>query len=476
MNLAILKGAVFIPIVGACLVPFLKNRRQLQNICALFLTFLTFVSIAALIPSVLRGNVITYTWPFPLDLNLVLSADILSVFIAEIFAFVTIIVFYYSGGYVSRYKYQSEYYSISLLLLASAMGLIFSMNLLWIYIFWELLVLCAWKLTGFFRNARDLSAANKTIMLNVFGAVFMLMGLIMIYFDKGTLDLRILRGETISTISAFFILVGIFAKSAIFPFSSWFLEAAAAAPSSSCALLCAAIGAKAGVYVYARIFGVSIIPSSFFSETVVFVTAASAVISAGAALIETNIKKILAYSAISQVSFIFLGLASGNSIAFIGAMLYTLMHSIAKAGMFLIAGTLEEKTQTADITRMGGLVRTMPISAVSFGLCSLSVMAIPPLGGFFGKFMIFTGATEYGNPWILGIFLLAAILTLLYLVRLFYLVFLGEKQENMPKEGYSGMVLSGAVLALTCMLLGLFVYYPATYIQAISSNLGVFIR
>ncbi len=121
-------------------------------------------------------------------------------------------------------------------------------------------------------------------------------------------------------------------------------------------------------------------------------------------------------------------------------------------------------------------MRTMPISAVSFGLCSLSVMAIPPLGGFFGKFMIFTGATEYGNPWILGIFLLAAILTLLYLVRLFYLVFLGEKQENMPKEGYSGMVLSGAVLALTCMLLGLFVYYPATYIQAISSNLGVFIR
>ena len=105
-------------------------------------------------------------------------------------------------------------------------------------------------------------------------------------------------------------------------------------------------------------------------------------------MIDTDLKRIIAYSTVSQIAFIFLGLASGTQIGIAGGLLYILMHGIAKGGLFLCAGIVEQNTHTKDITQMGGLARTMPITAVSFLFCSFSVMGIPPFGGFFSKYMV----------------------------------------------------------------------------------------
>lgn len=476
-NTAILKTTVFLPLIGAFLIPFAnKISPQTRNILALLLGFLTFLSSAFLIPIVLNGGVITYAISLPLDFNFVITADLLSVFMATISSFVSTVIIYYSIGYISHYEHQTEYYLMVVLFLGSMMGLVYSMNLLWMYVFWELTAVCSWRLVGFFRADRDILKANKTIIVTVMGALFMLAGIIMIYFNKGTLDLRILRGETITAVAAFLILIGILTKSATLPFSTW-LPDAGVAPATVTSLLHAAVLVKIGVYAYAKIFGVSIIPPPFFSETVLFIAALSAIVSAGAALIETDIKRIIAYSTISQLGFIFLGLACSNYIAFVGGLIYILMHSVAKGGLFLVAGIVEQKTHTKDITKMGGLARTMPITAVSFALCSLSIMAVPPLGGFFGKFFVFAGATEHGNPWIIGLFLFAAMLTILYLLRLFYLVFLGgEDKPNLPREGSFTMVSSVAALAVISVILGVWIYYPVTYAEILSYNLGVFVK
>ena len=264
-----------------------------------------------------------------------------------------------------------------------------------------------------------------------------------------------------SNIAIALILVGIFSKSATLPFHTW-LPDAGVAPSPVTALLHAAVLVKIGVYVFARLF-VATIPLTHVWDTVVLVIAgASALISAGAAFIETDIKRIIAYSTISQIGFIFLGLASGSEIGIMGGLLYILMHGLGKGGLFLCAGIIEQNTKVRDITKLGGLLRVMPLTAFSFLLCACSVMGVPPLGGFFSKYMVFAGAVRTQPLWITWIFLAGAILTILYLWRIFSALFLGEEREELRsvKEGSRVMVFSVVVLAVLSIAGGFFIMYP----------------
>jgi formate hydrogenlyase subunit 3/multisubunit Na+/H+ antiporter MnhD subunit len=296
----------------------------------------------------------------------------------------------------------------------------------------------------------------------MFGALAMLIGFVSIYVQTGTLDMAILKGSTLPGFVVCLILLGILSKSATLPFHTW-LPDAGVAPSPVTALLHAAVLVKIGVYVFARLFVVTF-PIGEHWQTVVLVTAAvSALVSAGAALVETDLKRLIAYSTVSQIAFIFLGLASGSPIGVAGALLYILMHGLAKGGLFLCAGIVEQNTGTKDIGRLGGLIRTMPVTAVSFLLCAFSVMGVPPFGGFFSKYMVISGAIEGGRPWIAAVFLAGAFLTILYLFRVFNRVFLGE--ERMPAITEKSPTMVGCVAALAILSLagGLLISFPAGF-------------
>ena len=191
-------------------------------------------------------------------------------------------------------------------------------------------------------------------------------------------------------------------------------------PSPVTALLHAAVLVKIGVYVYARLFNGIIIPSETVRTAVFVIIALSAFISGGAALIEKDIKRIIAFSTVSQLAFIFLGFAAGSRLAFAGSMLFILMHSTAKAGLFLSAGIIEHQTHTKDITKMGGLAKVIPVTFAAFLLCMMSIIGIPPMGGFFSKFMVITGAAEAGYAGVAAAFVIAATFTILYMLRVFY--------------------------------------------------------
>lgn len=199
--------------------------------------------------------------------------------------------------------------------------------------------------------------------------------------------------------------------------------------------------------------------SPFGHQLVLVVAATSALVSAGAALVENDLKRIIAYSTISQIAFIFLGLATGSQLAITGALLYILMHGLAKGGLFLCAGIVELKLHTTDINQMGGLRKTMPITAGTFLLCALSVMGVPPLGGFFSKSMVIAGAAE-GHPYVTAVFVLGAVLTLVYLFRVYNLVFLGEPRGKTPREGSPTMVYAVASLALLSLVSGIAIHWP----------------
>lgn len=466
---------VFVPIFGSFLLPlFNAISERARNAFAVALGAITFLGVLNLLPSVWRGSFVSLVLQLPYGLALHLNADPLAVFMALVSSSVGLIIVIFSLGYISHYPHRTEYYVMVLLFLGSMMGLIFSLNLIWMFVFWETTAICSWRLVGFFRSDGDVVKADKTFLVTVFGSLCMLLGFIIVYANHGTFDLQALKGKSIPEWAVLLILVGIFSKSATLPFSTW-LPDAGVAPSPVTALLHAAVLVKIGVYAFARIFCATLQMGPTWETLVPAIAAASALISAGAALIDTDLKRIIAYSTISQIGFIFLGLSTHNRIGVAGGMLFILMHGVAKGGLFLCAGIVEQNTKVKDITKLGGLFSTMPITAVSFAFCALSVMGIPPFGGFFSKFMVFQGAAMTGRPWIVAAFLLVAVLTLAYLFRLFYLVFLGEQRHPSAKEGSLSMVSSVAALGLISLLLGICIHFPALFADKVFSQIGAFL-
>lgn len=229
------------------------------------------------------------------------------------------------------------------------------------------------------------------------------------------------------------------------------------------ALLHAAILVKIGLYVFARLFIININPGLMWHTLIPWIAGISAIVSAGAALIETDLKRLIAYSTVSQIGFIFLGLSTNNALGVAGGLLYILTHGLAKAGLFLCAGIVEQNTGIKDIRKLGGLIKTMPFTAAAFLFCAFSVMGIPPLGGFFSKYLVFQGAVTNGSLAVTAVFLIGAVMTILYLFRVFFMVFLGDTQPA-AKEASFSMVFSVVLLAVLSLVSGICVNYPLGFL------------
>jgi len=393
---------------------------------------------------------------------------------AMVSSFIGAIIVFYSFGYISHYKNQNEYYLMVVLFIGAMMGLVLSSNLIFLYLFWEISAICCWRLIGFFREKEYIIKADKAFLVTVFGALAMLLGFIMVFQQFGTFDLSALKGKTINDVAVLFIMIGILSKSATLPLHTW-LPDAGVAPSPVTSLLHAAVLVKIGVYAYARLFLMTFDISAFWHTAVPIIAAVSALVAAGAALIDKDLKRIVAYSTVSQIGFILLGLSSGSVLGAAGGLLYILMHGLAKGGLFLCVGIVEQNTKTRDLTKLGGLIKTMPLTALSFLICSFSVMGIPPFGGFFSKYMVIGGAVSAGQPWIAFVFVLGAILTVIYLFRVFTGVFLGEVKIG-AKEGSPSMVSSVVALSVLSLAGGLLIYYPSALVQSIVQQMAVIIK
>lgn len=470
-NNVILCLIVLLPLFGALLLPgFSYISQKLRNLVAFILVFLSFCLSLVLLPSVYNGQVTKIYLTLSSDIVFILQADMLSLFMALTSTMVASIIVIYSFGYMRSYENLNEYYMMVVLFVGSMMGLIFSQNLIMIYTFWELTGFASWRLIGFFREKNYIYRANKAFLITAFGALLMLVGFVMIYAQTGSFNLSEIKlylglhGESLSNIAIALILAGILSKSATLPFHSW-LPDAGVAPSPVTGLLHAAVLVKIGVFMFAKLFVFTFDIPDMWHVIIPTIAAVSAIISAGCAIVETDIKRIIAYSTVSQIAFILLGLSIDNEIGIAGGLLYILMHSISKGGLFLCAGVIEHNTHTKDINKLGGLFKTMPITAISFLLCSFSIMGLPPFGGFFSKHMVLTGAIEAGQLAIALTFLVGAFMTIIYLSRFFYLVFMGENQYPEIKEGTVEMLTAIVILAGLSILSGIFVNIPLDLAQ-----------
>ena len=461
---------VFVPIIGSLTIPIAgRVSRSVRSVWSVLLGAVTAFLPWLLMPFALGGGHQVWRQPFALGLDFILVIDPLSIFMAAVSSLVGFLIIVYSLGYIAHDENQNEYYLMVVLFIGSMMGLVFSGSLIFMYLFWEIIAICCWRLIGFYRAPLFVVKADKAFLVTFFGAVVMLLGFVVVYGQTQTFDLTAMQGVAIPGVAVLLILAGMFSKSATVPLHTW-LPDAGVAPTTVTALLHAAVLVKIGVYAFARIFLATFVIPAGWKEALPWVVIISALIAAGAAATENDFKRILAYSTVSQIGYIFLGFTAMNQAGISGSLLFILMHGLAKAGLFLCAGIVIHATHKRDIREMGGLIKTMPVTAIAFLACAASVIGIPPFGGFFAKFMVIMGTVHAGNIWVAAVALFTAVLTMFYLLKVFSLVFLGEPKEPAP-EGTRSMVAVVAILAFLSLVGGILVAYPTKLANVATSSI-----
>jgi len=455
MNSTYLILSISIPLVGSFIC--LLFPKGVRDIWAFLAVAVSFVFLLLLISPIAAGKtiaiqLISQNGRF---FNVSFLADGISLIFALVFSFVGMIALIYSLTYMKRYENQREYYFMITLMIASLIGVAFSQNLILLYIFWELAALATWRLVGFHREKRIVTIADKTFLMTFLGSSFMLLGFILLYGETGTLNLMELKGLQIPglNIILFLIFLGIIAKSACLPIHTWLADAHPVAPSPMSAIL-SGVEVEVGIFAFLRIFcftfGIS-------WNWILLLAILSSLIGAGAALLEKDIKRIIAYSTVSQVGYILLGFALLSKIGLIAGLLYFMIHAVAKAGLFLGAGVVEQQCGERNIDKLGGLMKNMPLTGVGFLFCSLSIMGLPPFGGFYAKLMVILAMVKEGHFLIAALAILAAILTMLYLFRLFNGIFLGKMSISNKSEKSRSMVGCVLTLGIISLIMGLFI-------------------
>lgn len=463
--LIFLLTTIFLPLLAAFSLHLFPLHYQ-ERLSVIFLG-LALASCVFLVPSVLwQGKV--FSWELRLGdfFSLNFLGDGLAVFMSLVSLLVAFIIAIYSLEYMHRSEERGDFYFWMLFFVGCMMGLVYSANLLLLFCFWELTSLCSWRLIGFWRRQNDIQAADRAFLVTFFGASLMLIAIVWIYLRYGNLNLSFLQGVHISNMLAGLFFIGMISKSAQLPLQSW-LPDAAVAPTPVTALLHAAVLVKIGVYVFARLFGLVFVASPVFLNTAIMVSVLTILVASASALCEDNMKRILAYSTISQLGYILLALALNTDFSFRIALVYILAHSLAKAGLFLCAGIVEHKTHTKDINELGGLAKTMPTVAAAYLLCAFSIIGLPPFLGFWPKFFTILETINHGYIFAGIISVVGAIFTLLYLLRLYRHIFCGELKINVQEDKKSFMTLAVLVLGVLSLFLGLFFNFTINFIGKI---------
>ena len=392
--------------------------------------------------------------------DLGMTIDPVAMVMMGVITFVSLLVQIYSLGYMRGESRLAWYFAVHSLFVASMLGIVLSNNLLVLYVGWELVGICSYLLIGFWYERRSAAeAAKKAFITTRIGDVGLLVGILLLYNKLGTFHIPTIleaveAGELssgIMTLSAILIFLGAMGKSAQFPLHVW-LPDAMEGPTPVSALIHAATMVVAGVYLVARMLPL-FEAAPAVSELVIAIGLITAVMGATMALSSTDLKRVLAYSTVSQIGFMMLALGHG---ALAAAMFHLATHALFKALLFLGAGNVLHAVgehSDVDIRRLGGLRSRMPVTSVVFVIAALALSGIPPLSGFWSKDEILQGIWKDGNPATLVITIGAFFLSALYMTRLCWLVFFGKLKPENESAHEAPFVMTGPIALLGILTL-----------------------
>ena len=379
-----------------------------------------------------------------IDLGIIL--DPISVMMLVVVTLISLMVHFYSLGYMKGEERYATYYSFLGLFTFSMLGLVMSSNIFQIYIFWELVGVSSYLLIGYyFDKPSAVAASKKAFIVTRFADLGFLIGILILSFYSGTLDFQTLilrlttQTDQLHTIVAasflgcsaltwglVLVFIGGAGKSAMFPLHIW-LPDAMEGPTPVSALIHAATMVVAGVFLVARLFPIYAISCPPALDVLMWVGITSSFIAAVIACTQTDIKRVLAYSTMSQIGYMMFSLGVSryggeNGLGYMASMFHLFTHAMFKALLFLGAGAVIHYVHSNEMKDMGGLRKLMPITHITFLVACLAIAGIPPFAGFFSKEEILQAAFN-SNKVIFGIAIVTAAITAFYMFRLYFNIF-----------------------------------------------------
>jgi NADH-quinone oxidoreductase subunit M len=434
----ILTLVTFAPLVGGLLLLLLPRRDRDIRIFALVISLLTFVSSLHLPVYFHRGQTdfqyqVDKAWVSTPNIHYHMGVDGFSMWLVVLTTFLTPLCVLIS--WKSIHERVKEFFILLLILETALIGVFTSLDLFLFYFFWEATLIPMALLIGIFGHERKVYAAVKFFMYTMIGSVFMLAAILWLYAHTGSFDFVVIRDAIASgavpkfPAAAQWLFLGFFVAFAVkvplFPFHTWLPDAHVEAPTAGSVLL-AGVLLKMGTYGMLR-FNLGLFPEQSRQNAPWIMTLALIGIIYGAlvAMVQPNMKKLIAYSSVSHLGFVVLGIFSFTQAGLNGAMFVMLAHGISTGGLFMLAGSLHERRHTYEISEFGGLASPMPVYATTYLVIILASVGLPLLNGFIGEFLVLSGAFQdkpvYGILGATGI-----IWSAIYLLWMYQRVFYGK--------------------------------------------------
>ena len=483
---------IVIPLLGALLI-LLAGRvnRAFSYPLTLGTICFQFVVSLLLLSAVMTGGTIHYYlggWPPPMGIELVLDA--FSTFILVLILALALLtaVWAREGAALDIPPEKTvAFFVVFQLLVTGLSGMTITGDLFNLYVFLEISSIAAYTLVATGRGARSLIAGFNYLVLGSIAAGFIVLGIGYLYVATGTLNMGELAvmlpaSYGLATVHAafLFLMIGFSIKVAFFPLHLWLPDAYTESPAVVTILIATAT-AKVTVYAMIRVifsvFTLEYITESFPVTEVILIIAAIAII-AGAvlAIAQDDLKRMLAYSSISQMGYIMFAIGVANKLALEGGLLHIMAHAVMKGCLFMVAGMIIYRTGITAINQLSGLSRTMPITCAAFALAGASMIGIPPTIGFMSKYYLVLGAVEAGQYLAAAVLLIGSLLAAVYIWRVIELMYFGDTHGSdlhTGREAPFSMLVPLLILGASCILLGIFVEIPLGIISpAVTLLLG----
>ena len=425
--------SIGLPWIGAVVVRLIGDRRPAaQHASAVVFALAGAVAAVAMIPQKTDANVLDLPLGSAFG-HLTFLPDGLAVFLAVVATVIGSLAVIFSVDYMKGERQLGRYYSYVLFFIGSMVGLVLSSNLLLIFVFWEITALCSYALISFYNDdPKAVAAGIKALIVTQVGGIGLLAGALLLYVYQGSYDVPTFLATAstlpadVLAVMAFGFLVAAAAKSAQFPFQTW-LPDAMEAPTPVSALIHAATMVNAGVYLLARFYpAFEAVPH--WKLAVVVVGAVTALMAAVMALVSNDLKRVLAYSTVSQLGYMVYAVGTGG---IFDSQFHLLSHAVFKALLFLSAGAVIHAVHTRDMREMGGLGKQMPVVKVVMIIGGLALAGIPLFfNGFWSKELVLEAGREGGPAWAWAFMVVGAGLTALYTLRFLSMVFYGEPKGH----------------------------------------------
>lgn len=431
-----------------------------------------------------------------LHIDMGVMLDPISVMMLVVITTVSLMVHIYSFGYMKGERGFQRYYAFLSLFSFSMLGLVVATNIFQMYIFWELVGASSYLLIGFYyTRPAAIAASKKAFIVTRFADLGFLIGILILSFYTGTFDFAALTADNASlavtsmaggsflglsaaTWAMALLFMGAAGKSAMFPLHIW-LPDAMEGPTPVSALIHAATMVVAGVYLIARMFPLYVFAAPDVLKLITYVGAFTALFAAVIAITQTDIKRVLAFSTISQIAYMMValgvsGMGGHAGEGYTASMFHLFTHAFFKALLFLGAGAVIHAVHSNEMEAMGGLRRYMPVTHATFLIACLSIAGIPPFSGFFSKDGILAAAFAHDKV-VFAVLLFVAGLTAFYMFRLYFRIFWGGERtyEKRPHEAPLVMLVPLVFLALLTCVTGWLPFSRFVSSDSIPYHLGI---